>query len=629
MTSVRCARTLKGLQTGFHMKTSFGSHSVLYHRLSQQFWFSVLLLAVAAGGCGSTPAPRAGFVTPDTPYDPDSTGMDQLEAAQDLPFVDKWGQWDLPGGPDIVKPDWGHLDQGEPPDSVIPGDVTEDSPDVDCCPEELDTDLDGVPDKADNCPTVANGGQEDLDGDALGDACDDDDDADGVADGLDCDPRNGAVHPGGVEYCDGWDNDCNGKVDDEPQAQCSAMGVCVAGVTTRCEGTSPVCEFGLVPSWCSYDFCDGLDNDCDGKVDEGDWGIVCDSDSGSGAPGNRDLDPSAPAGEWWFTCAPAEANPDDDGDLVPDEADNCPQLPNADQKDFDADGQGDVCDPDDDGDGDPDLEDCQPLDFMVHHGAAELCNLLDDNCSGDVDEGFGEISCGLGPCEQVVPECYQGAPVTCVPKNVAVPEVCDGIDNNCDGAIDEYLPVITCGYGPCATQVPGCVEGKVPTCAPLHENVPEFCDGVDNDCDGSVDEELGEVSCGSGPCQNTVPACVNGVPQVCTTLPVPPGTCNAPPAACKTTTTGTDACGNACSKVGPAKCYTVHPACFNSNPGAPTDATECTTPEGKFNCGLTCEQWANTIGADCTYCWNIKCNEIPGQDWAQFRCKNIPVPPTM
>ena len=64
----------------------------------------------------------------------------------------------------------------------------------DCaCVGQLDTDMDGVPDAVDNCPTTVNTDQADFDGDGLGDFCDPDDDNDGLADELDCGPLNPAI----------------------------------------------------------------------------------------------------------------------------------------------------------------------------------------------------------------------------------------------------------------------------------------------------------------------------------------------------------------------------------------------------------------------------------------------------
>ena len=280
-----------------------------------------------------------------------------------------------------------------------------------------------------------------------------------------------------------------------------------------------------------------------------------------------------------------------------------------------------------DGDGTPDGQDCAPLDPLVHPGAEELCNGVDDDCNGDTDEDLGVVFCGMGECLIILPACQGGEWKDCVP-HPSVDEVCDGLDNDCDGATDEELPDITCGLGPCQNTVSGCVDHKVPPCTPLELGVPEICDGLDNDCDGVVDEDLPALTCGSGPCQNTVEACVGGVTQACIPFAPPPGTCNAPPAPCKTTTTGVDACGLPCSKTGPAFCYTVHPACYTSGPGNPTDTPQCVTPKGKFICGLTCQEWPNTIGADCTYCVNIHCKPKNGLDEAQFLCNNIPIPAT-
>jgi hypothetical protein len=57
------------------------------------------------------------------------------------------------------------------------------------------------------------------------------------------------------------------------------------------------------------------------------------------------------------------------------------------QLDSDGDGSGDACDSDDDGDGVPDASDCKPLNRAIYPGAKEICNGIDDNCDGQVDEG--------------------------------------------------------------------------------------------------------------------------------------------------------------------------------------------------------------------------------------------------
>ena len=204
-----------------------------------------------------------------------------------------------------------------------------------------------------------------------------------------------------------------------------------------------------------------------------------------------------------------------------------------------------------------------------------------------------------------------------------------------DGETDDGPACIPGETSPCAF-MPGTCGPVVQTCLPGGEwgectdsgppPTPEACDGLDSDCDGLTDEDLGRTTCGVGACRNTMENCAGGVLQTC--VPVAPSTCDAPPAYCHTTTEGTDECGSPCTKLGPEYCYTVHPACLTSGPGTPTDNPSCDTPRGRYNCGLTCEEWPNSIGADCEHCVNIVCEPRSGEDEAQFRCNNLAMPPT-
>ncbi len=96
----------------------------------------------------------------------------------------------------------------------------------------------------------------------------------------------------------------------------------------------------------------------------------------------------------------------------------------------------------------------------------EMCNGLDDDCDGEIDEGQLNMcgSCGLEPIE-----------------------ICDGVDNDCDGDTDEdlYQPC----YTACGTGVEFCNNGNWNGCTAPPE-LPEICDGLDNNCNGQVDEGL-------------------------------------------------------------------------------------------------------------------------------------------
>jgi hypothetical protein len=70
---------------------------------------------------------------------------------------------------------------------------------------------------------------------------------------------------------------------------------------------------------------------------------------------------------------------------------------------------------------------------------AELCNGVDDDDDGEIDEALGEIVCGVGECAVVEPACIGGVGVVCTPEMQGVPlaESCNGLDDDCDGVTDE------------------------------------------------------------------------------------------------------------------------------------------------------------------------------------------------
>jgi len=287
-------------------------------------------------------------------------------------------------------------------------------------------------------------------------------DGDGWSYTEDCNDDDPAIHPGAEEICDGINNDCDPYLDENvltrfwPDADGDGHGV---PITPRdaCEapaGYAPTdddCDDGdasVFPG--ATEACNGVDDNCDGVADDGVTTTWYDDGDGDGY-GNPDQvsDDCVPPGAGWVTdgtdCDDADAS------VNPGEVEQC------DHDDDNCDGRADqgvvgtwYSDDDDDGYGSPavseltcdppvgwvqDDTDCRPDDPEVYPGATEGCNDHDDDCDGTVDEGFDEdgdghttLDCADGDdCDDADPEVYGGAW-----------EVFDdGVDNDCDGIVDE------------------------------------------------------------------------------------------------------------------------------------------------------------------------------------------------
>jgi hypothetical protein len=315
-----------------------------------------------------------------------------------------------------------------------------------------------------------------------------------TGDCLDAGAGAAAVFPGALEVCNGVDDDCDLLTDDADTvvgaptwfADLDGDGFAGSGVSAQ-TCTAPT-GWRAVPDDCDdtlfavnpagLEACNGLDDDCDGRVDgddtlaipligflDGDGDGFGDSESPTALPGCEAVPGVALTGD---DCDDGEPLIGPGGEEIP-----------YDGLDQDCDGA-DLTDVDRDGYvGGPGGVDCVDFDRLIHPGVSELADGVDEDCDGLVDDGTTWYDDDRDGFAEEGGDCDDAAAGT----NPAAIEVCDGVDQDCDGIVDEGT-VCFDDDGDDLTELEGdCNDAD----ANIRPGVPEYVGtGIDSNCDGVI-----------------------------------------------------------------------------------------------------------------------------------------------